>query len=401
MCIAKFKTAAVLVTAVFFITHHALGQKMKGNWLPPDITAPIVAIAPDSKAFTVEIRPRAKGEQTQRLNIKMTEQTKLRFWAVTNGGARLVAGYETQVWLQQDSQDTATTVNAIGHEQLKQVPQLSGRVAKVMDGGKKFTIETLGSPAKGKGAGATAAIPAKSLDITIPEKAKVTFSGVTTGGAKVTEGYHAGVFLKEGTPDMATAVRFSGASEAPKKGVMEPPPLYSGRILEVAANEKEVTLEVFSKSKLLGPDLVPVKINESTQVIYMNVPTDGAKLTQGYEAQAWFGQDAMGPAIKLQISGSLKDQGPDLSGPVRSVTPDGKTIVILGKAKDKGQAPPEVSVVITNYTKLIFNSVPLDGAKPAAGMEAQIWLEESTGSTAARIVLGNNEGLTGASTKMR
>jgi sulfur transfer protein SufE len=396
MVLAKVNSTALALVGALILGNgtlllpQAFGQKIypfKSVRGAPDITGPIISVDPDGKSFAVQNFPRVKGEQKQRTTVKITDETELKFSWVTNDGARLIEGYQAQVYFKEDSTDTAAAVLAMGNEFFKPTPQLIGRVAKVEPDGKQFTLQTDAIPVKGKGADAIPGVPAKSIRVTIPEKADVSFSGVGPNGAKITEGYRAAVFLKEDSKDVPASVQFRGDLDAPKKGDKERPAHCQGTVVSFAADRKEITLELPAKSKWQPPKPLVIEIGDSTQFVYHNVPLDGAKPVPGYEAQVWFGEDAFDPPKKIRLGAAVvKTQIPDLAGPVRRVAPDAKSIVVLGNPlKRKGEEPKEVTVVLTDKTKVSYFNVPLGGARPAEGMQADIWLQNSAGTNASRI----------------
>jgi hypothetical protein len=170
---------------------------------PGDYHGKVVAVAAGGKGLTLELqRVRPGDAEGKRVEVSFTPRTKALFDSVPPGGARPTVGYTAEVWLAAGDKDTAVTVRYIGARPTR-TASLFGKVTAAAAGGKSFTLET--TPRRGAAA--------KSVEVKLTEKTRVTYSGVGTGGAKPTVGYRATLLLEDGAPDTAAQVRFTGAAD--------------------------------------------------------------------------------------------------------------------------------------------------------------------------------------------
>src|SRR5262249_10560109 len=122
---------------------------------------------------------------------------------VAKDAARPTTGYRADVWLDEGSTDTAARVHFVdGTREAAQM--VGGKVIALAKDGGGMTLEV---PARVRGEGPT------RLEVKVAGTTEVTYHGVGQDGAKVTEGYHARVWLQEGSTDTATKVMFLKANE--------------------------------------------------------------------------------------------------------------------------------------------------------------------------------------------
>jgi RNA polymerase sigma factor (sigma-70 family) len=163
----------------------------------PDAIGRVAAVSKDGKTLTVEVRSRERREEPARLEVKIGDRTTVVFGNVPPGGARLAEGMQVRLWLAEGSKTSASRVALFGT--VKERDQLlTGRVTGFSKDGKTFTLEQPGRRGD----------DTPTLDVKFTEKTKVTYNGVGTGEAKLTEGYYAQVRLKDGSKDTAAAVVF-------------------------------------------------------------------------------------------------------------------------------------------------------------------------------------------------
>src|SRR5262249_47984149 len=154
------------------------------------------------RAMTLE-RP-VKGEPAEQIAVRFTDQTRVLFSNVPRGGARIDPGRDSQVWLEDQSPDTARSVMIFGTAEEKpaetenQQADRSGHVVGLSADGRILTLET----AAGKGGSAT------TVEIRITEATRECYYGVAADGARPTVGYLAQVWLEQGSENVAARVRF-------------------------------------------------------------------------------------------------------------------------------------------------------------------------------------------------
>ena len=74
------------------------------------LTGKIIGVAKDGNSFTLETPPIARGEAPGSKEVKLTVATEVIFNGVGPDGAKVAFGLGAQVWLVEDSQDTAAKV---------------------------------------------------------------------------------------------------------------------------------------------------------------------------------------------------------------------------------------------------------------------------------------------------
>src|SRR5206468_937391 len=150
------------------------------------VSGKVVGVSPDSKKISLEI-PQGRGASANKVDLTLTEQTQVTYAYVAKDAAKPTVGYQADVWLQEASGDTALKVNFVdvGNEENSMV---GGKVIGLSVDG--FTLEV---PPTARGQAA------KTTAMKIASTTEITFQAVGPDGAKLTEGYHARVWLQEGT----------------------------------------------------------------------------------------------------------------------------------------------------------------------------------------------------------
>jgi hypothetical protein len=82
------------------------GKKPAEGVQKPALVGTVTAVAPDGTAFTLELPPTKKDATARKVEVRITERTKL----AGEGGAKPAVGLVASVWLEKDSKDTAATV---------------------------------------------------------------------------------------------------------------------------------------------------------------------------------------------------------------------------------------------------------------------------------------------------
>jgi hypothetical protein len=186
-----------------------LGGSAKAGFKKTDGKRPahagqVMAAADDGKTFTLEIPPKAKGEQPTKMDVKLGAAARQVFVNVRPGGARAQAGYHAVLW--QDDKGEIVLVAFSGAEKSKHAV-LAGEVKAVAGDGRSFTVHL--SPKKKGEEG-------EDVQVKLGSDARVVFHNVGPGGARIATGYQARAQLEEGSKDTALSVVFSGAEKAEK-----------------------------------------------------------------------------------------------------------------------------------------------------------------------------------------
>jgi len=352
----------------------------KADWKKPDLSGTVTEISADGKQITLQTSKGGKNQPPQTAIAKLADSTQVTFSAVAPLGDKPAAGYTAQVWLDAGSPDRAAQINYQGNESFKSINRqadVAGKVTHISADGSRFSIETAGV---GKGSDAV------TNDVRLTPASSVFFSAVTTGGAKLQEGYEAQVWLDENARENAAIVRLSGHEAAAKKGNDGKNVDASGRIVAVSADGKTITLETKATVKNQPAPRSDVKLADSTRLIYSGVGPDGAKPAEGYQAEAWLDN---GVATMVRFNGWPREKEADLSSKVVAVSPDAKVITLEVQAKIKGTEPEKRDIQIDG-AKILYNGVKQGELKPTVGYEARVWLEPKTPGVAARVAFSKS-----------
>src|SRR5262249_33761394 len=110
----------------------------------------------------------------------------------------------------------------------------TGKVVAVAKDGSSFTIETPANERDGE---------PKRIEIKIGPKTTIVYNGVSTNGAKPTEGYIAAVILADG---VASSVVFNGPAGGRGRG---PSNALTGTVAAIAPKDMGFTLEMSPRSR--------------------------------------------------------------------------------------------------------------------------------------------------------
>jgi hypothetical protein len=249
-------------------------------------------------------------------------------------------------------------------------PDFSGKVIQI--GPESLVLESLP-------AGKDAKPQRRVVELT--EQTRLSYTNVTLRGEKPTVGYRATVWLEADSSTAAAAVTFRGNKvDAPK-------PDFMGKVIEVAADAKAITLELPAKKKGQTPAKVRLKLDEQTKRSYALVPFFEERPTVGYFATVWLragSKDTAGSAVFRGTNGNLP--APELSGTVSAVAKDGREITLKLPAP-KGQAARVVVVKLGERSRLVYVNLEKPKQKPAVGLNASVWLEKGSKDVAAGVRL--------------
>ncbi len=225
--------------------------------------------------------------------------------------------------------------------------------------------------------------PGKTV-VKFGEKAAVTFNGVGPDGAKPTEGYVAQVWFKDGSKDVAATAAFHGSQSAGRGGDV------FGTVTAVGKDGKSVTIETRDRRERgAEPKTTEIAFDAKTVLGFSNVAKDGAKLTVGHAAQVTFADDGK-TAGTVQFMdraepGRRDEKRPDAAGKVMRASDDGKTVVLEVPPTERGGEAKRMTVTIGDKATTAFHNVPVDGAKIAPGLFAQVWLADGEKEAAAKV----------------
>jgi RNA polymerase sigma factor (sigma-70 family) len=263
----------------------------------PHRTGQVMTVSTDGTSITLE--KRAKGEAAEKIAIRLTDQTRVLFSNVARNGARMTTGYDAQVWLESDSTNAAKVVTVFGSVESKPADNKdakadrSGRIVRVSGNGRDLMVE---QPAP-KGGEPT------RTEIRLADATQESYHCVSAGGAKPVVGYQVQVWLAEGSQNTAARARFVRG---------DPRPSVDARIVALSADGERFTVESPAKIKGVEPTRQELRTTARTRLVFSNVGTDGARLTEGYHIRGWLVEGSDDLADELMVSGSEKPAGKKL-----------------------------------------------------------------------------------------
>ena len=218
---------------------------------------------------------------------------------------------------------------------------------------------------------------------------------IGTGAGLMTRGSLAGrsaaaeraVTALQGNAEQPREARTPDAGRPPAASI-------SGTVVAVAGDGKTVTLETAPAGRGAEAKKADVKLTDKTEVLYNAVGPGGAKLTEGYYAQVWPVEGSTDVAARLQLTGKDGERrAPDVTGPVESVSDNGKTLTFRMQPQGRGEDGKAVEVHITDKTTLYYSYIPKGGAKPTAGYRAQVFFKWGSKDTVAQVDFAGTEHL--------
>lgn len=253
----------------------------------PTITGGVVGVSPDGKTVTVQVPPKERGGEAQRVAIRLSDQTDITYFGVRPNGAKPTQGYAAKVWLQAGSADAAAKV----WFSFSETPRggYRGQVVNVAADGKTFTLEmTLG---RGPDA------EKKRLECKLTDQTQVRYHYVPKDAAKPTAGYGAEVWLDDSSREnRAARVEFTDLARQRAAEVQ-------GKLVGTSPDGTTLTVEIIpSTGRGEESKKIAVKLTIETEISYHGVGPDGAKPTEGLQAQVWLVDGSADAAAKVLLS---------------------------------------------------------------------------------------------------
>jgi RNA polymerase sigma factor (sigma-70 family) len=354
----------------------------EGDRKPATYSGKVVEVAKDGKSFTVLVPAgRGRDEEPAKHTIKVTDQTKITFSGVGPGGAKLTPDYFVHVWVADGAKDVAATLHVSGSGD-RNAADVSGKVVAVSADGNTLTFRMPPKTRDDEG---------KSFEVKLTAKTTVRYSHIDKGGTRPTEGYTAEVWFERGSRD-AARVHFNGGNwPRGERGVPEKRADGAGRVVGVAQDGKTVTVQMSPRERGGEPTKQDYKIDAKTRVSFLNVGPNGDKVAEGFGAMVWLADGSTDRAEKVQFV-APEPAGHVLHGKVVGVDKGDKGINLELPPVERGGEGKQISIQITDKTQVLFNGVGPDGARLTEGYRAQVWLQEGSTTTAARVVLSAGDG---------
>lgn len=238
-----------------------------------DLVGQVSAIAKDGKSMTLTMRPN-RGERAVEVKetVTLDDKTVLAFSNVARGEAKLTVGQFAVVWYSDDGK-TAGKVQLAGtgeaREREEKRPDIVGQVFRAAPDAKSFVVEV---PPTERGA------EPKRLVFKTDDKSTVTFHNVPVDGAKLAPGFHAQLWLVEGSKVDVAKVRFTGT--VPDRWAT-----VNGKVVAVAKDGKSFTVETPPAVRGEEGKRAEIKVTAATRLTFFNVGPDEAKLAEGLTVQ--------------------------------------------------------------------------------------------------------------------
>jgi RNA polymerase sigma factor (sigma-70 family) len=342
---------------------------------PPSLSAKIVGVAKDGKSITVETPSPNRGEGPVKHEIKLDDKTELKFFGVGPDGAKLVEGLLAQIWSRGDAKDSALRLYVYSaHGRL--AADFSGKLTGVSKDGSTLTFETMRRDEN-----------ARTTEIKLTIKTMLTYSNIAKGGTKPTVGYAADVWLERGSKTDAVEIRFH-ATDGLDRGRGVPQGTLSSRQFTLSQDGKVITMELPPQERGGEGSKVDIKIDDKTRLLYHNVAPGGDQPSEGYIATVLLAEGSKDTAAAISFLAPHKDRLRTLRGQVMGVGKDGKSFTIEIPPTERGQAPEQVTIKITEHTRVVYNGVGLNGARLTEGYSVLVSLDEGSKDAAFHAVFG-------------
>ena len=173
---------------------------------------------------------------------------------------------------------------------------LMGRVVDVSPDGRTITLAQPPRPAANQPP--TPDAKPEEVKVTLTDRTRALFFGVTDGEAKPAPGLMAMVWLEPNSKDQAARIRFM-------KREGDEQPNVQGRVVAVSPDGRIVTVEQRERDPQTGQEKVgaktDVRLAPYTQTQYYAVESGGAKPTVDYLAVVWFEKGSKDTAARAHF----------------------------------------------------------------------------------------------------
>jgi RNA polymerase sigma factor (sigma-70 family) len=339
----------------------------------------VVAVSADGKTITVEVpaqgaRDRREIMEAKKIDFQIGDKTVVTYSGVGTDGAKPTKGYSVHVRHEKDVKEVLSVSFWSSASFSRRPADIAGNVAAISNEGQTITVEV--NP-RGRGYGAEV----QRFDVKLTEKPTIIFYSVAPGKAAITEGYSADVWLEEGSKDTARKVVFSGTVYERQRDGMSPDA--TGKVLAVSEDGHSFTLEQRPQIRGEEPKKSDVLLGDKTVISFNHVPTGGAKVVKGMTAAYWSAEGKK-EAARVSFTGTVRERDALTIGKVVGISKDGKTITIefAERGRERDADPKRIDVTISDKTRVSYNGVGPDGAKPTEGYVAHVYHAEGAKAAA-------------------
>jgi hypothetical protein len=140
----------------------------------------------------------------------------------------------------------------------------------------------------------------------------------------------------------------------------------------------------------LKPEEATVTLSDTTQILFFGVGDGQAQPAPGQMAMVWLEEGSKTRAARVRLMKREGEERPDVQGRVVSVSPDGRTITV--EQRDRDKVIGRTDLRIAPYTQALYFNVTPNGARPTPDYEVVAWLEKGSKDTAVRVRFMKPEG---------
>jgi hypothetical protein len=230
--------------------------------------------------------------------------------------------------------------------------------------------------------------PGKRRQIHLIDRTCLSYVNVPLKGEKPTIGYQALVWLAAEDGDNAASVTFKGSSPPSAR------PDLSGRLVSVAADDRELTVEIQGQGG--QPLRRTIRLDSKTKTSFALMPFFREAPEVGQQATVWLSKGSRDLAARIAFRGANSDlPKPDVVGVIDAVAPDGRLLTLKipaqrlpspsgrgigGEGKANTRPDPTASATMRQIrlapeTKLRYVNLDKNKQKPARGLIASVWLK--------------------------
>jgi len=172
-----------------------------------------------------------------------------------------------------------------------------------------------------------------------------------------------------------------------------------GRVVNVSEDGKTLTLAMPPRegagAREARPEEVRIMLSDRTRAAYFGVGDGEAKPAQGLMAMVWLEEGSKDQAARVRFMKREGEDRPDVQGRVMSVSPDGQTIGVETRDRDRTTGQEKVTgqmtIRLAPYTQTLYFGVDAGGARPTIDYLVVAWFEKGSKETAARVRFMKNE----------
>jgi RNA polymerase sigma factor (sigma-70 family) len=317
----------------------------------PDFMGILAAVSADGKTLTYI--GGVRGEEEKKVDITINDKTKIEWQGpLADPNNKFKAGDFVSVWFAEGSKNVAARIEA------QRGASLGGRVEALSNDGKTITVE--GFTNRGE--------EPKKVDVKLTDKSTITFVGAAKElGGKLKAGDVVSVWLQEGSPETVVALQVQRGPDV------------RGKIIEISADGKELTVEAFGRGR--GEvKRTPIKLTDRTKI----GSGRGGELKPivNFQVEVWLEEGSQDTAALIQVNQPRSDA----VGAITAISPDGKTLTV--ESRSRGGESTKSQIHVTPETKLEFHGGQAKEKKLKVGYTVAVWFKEGSTDTAA-LVLAN------------